>query len=112
VRRALAQAGRKAVEVDGLCVAAAVAPTAEACRRLARRALGPHGSAVPVLAVAITTDRTEAIGGHRADAIATGAAAVVEAAAVGDGASVEDWALAVCVGLGADGTTVALCLER
>ncbi len=41
-----------------------------------------------------------------------GAAANLDGAAAMEGATVEDWALAVCVGLGPDGTTVALCLSR
>ncbi len=106
MRRALAAAGRKAVEVDALCVAAPSAPTAEACRRLARRALGPHGSQVPALGVAVAD--------VDAEALALAAAAFVEAAAAVGARRrcAEGWALAVCVGLGPDGTTVALCLVR
>ena len=105
VRRALAAAGRKAVEVDALCVAAPLAPTAEACRRLARRALGPHGSGIAVLGVAVT--------GDHAEDLAMAAAAFMEAADTSNEASVaEGWALAVCVGLAVDSTTVALCLGR
>lgn len=105
VRRALAAAGRKAVEVDVLCVAAPLAPTAEACRRLARRALGPHGSGIAALGVAVAGD-------HAVD-LALAAAAFMEAADDSSEASVADgWELAVCVGLAADGTTVALCLGR
>jgi hypothetical protein len=105
VRRALAAAGRKAVEVDALCVATPLAPTAQACRRLARRALGPHGSQVPALGVAVAD--------VDAEALALAAAAFMEAAAASDEAPLpEGWALAVSIGLGPDGTTVALCLGR
>lgn len=41
-----------------------------------------------------------------------GAAAAMEAAAAEDASAVADWELAVCVGVGRDGTTVALCLSR
>ncbi len=105
VRRALAAARRKAVEVDALCVAAPLAPTAEACRRLARRALGPHGSEIAALGVAVTGDRAE-------DLARAAVAFMVTASDSEAVPAVEDWALAVCVGLAADGTTVALCLER
>jgi hypothetical protein len=104
VRRALAEAGRKAVEVDALVVAAPLAPTAEATRRLARRALGPHGSQVPALGVAVA--------GEDAEALAMGAAAVLEAAAAMDAMAFKGWELAVCIGLAVDGTTVALCLSQ
>ena len=104
MRRALAGVGRKAFEVDALVVAAPLVPTAEACRSLARRALGPHGAQVPALGVAVA--------GDDAEVLAMGAAANLEAAAAMEGAAVEDWELAVCVGLGPDGTTVALCLSR
>lgn len=105
VRRALAAAGRKAVEVDVLCVAAPLAPTAETCRRLARRALGPHGDGIAAFGVAV-------IGDHAED-LAMAAAAYLEATDASHEASVAGgWALAVCVGLAADGTTVALCLGR
>ena len=88
-----------------LCVAAPLAPTAEACRRLARRALGPHGSQVPALGVAVAD--------VDAQALALAAAALVEvAAASGEAPLPESWALVVSIGLGPDGTTVALCLGR
>jgi hypothetical protein len=105
VRRALAAAGRKAVEVDALVVAAPLVPTAETCRRLARRALGPHGEGIAAIGVAVA--------GDRAEDLALAAAAYLGSAATADGASVaEGWALAVCVGRAVDGTTVALCLCR
>jgi hypothetical protein len=105
VRRALAAAGRKAVEVDALCVAAPLAPTAEACRRLARRALGPHGSEIAAFGVAVASEHAEDL--------AMAAAAYLEAADTSNEVSVaEGWALAVCVGVAADGTSVALCLGR
>lgn len=98
MRRALADASRRAFEVDRLIVAAAVAPTAEACRLFARRALGPHGLAVPVRGLTFES--------RHADTLANAAAEALEQ----DPA--EAWRLAVCVGLGPGGRTVALCLDR
>jgi hypothetical protein len=61
--------------------------------------------AIAVLGVAVTDD-------HAGD-LAMAAAAFMEAADTSNEASVaEGWALAVCVGLAVDGTTVALCLGR
>lgn len=112
MRRALAAGGRKAVEVDALVVAAPLVPTVEACRSLARRALGPHGAGIPALGVAVAGDRADAVAGDDAEALAMGAAAVLEAAADTDAMAFGGWELAVCVGVGRDGTTVALCLTR
>ncbi|MEZ4597899.1 MAG: hypothetical protein R3C32_14445 [Chloroflexota bacterium] len=47
VRRALAADGHKAVAVSGLVVITDAEPGVDALRRLARRALGPHGGSVP-----------------------------------------------------------------
>lgn len=46
VRRALAAADRKALDVTDLIVVAEVAPSREALDRFTRRALGPHGTNV------------------------------------------------------------------
>jgi hypothetical protein len=54
-----------------------------------------------------------AVTGDHAEDLALAAAAFMEAADTSNEASVaEGWALAVCVGLAADGTSVALCLDR
>jgi hypothetical protein len=54
-----------------------------------------------------------AVTGDHAEDLALAAAAFMEAADTSNEASVaEGWALAVCVGLAADGTSVALCLGR
>lgn len=98
MRRALADARWKAVAVDRLFVAAPIAPTAEAARRFARRALGPHGAEIPAIGLVIA--------GEQAESIASGAARAAQRLPAGD------WELAVCVGLGPDGTAVALCLSR
>jgi hypothetical protein len=98
VRRALADAGRKAVEVDHLVVAVPLIPPAADCRVFARRALGPHGADIPVLAVAFAVDDAATL--------------AAQAAGVMQRRSATDWAMAVCVGLGTDGSTVALCLDR
>lgn len=106
MRRALADAGRRAVEVDRLIVAAPDVPTPEACRRLARRALGPHGLTVAVLTVAIESDDADVLARRAADSLA------VPAADVSDPGVADGEGLAVCVALGPDGRTVALCLDR
>ena len=97
VRRALADARRRAIDVVGVVVAAPPPLTLHAAQRFARRALGPHGDTVRLdLVVA------EAGGGARLVELAADAARSIED---GDG-------LWVAVGIGCDGTTVALCLER
>ena len=50
VRRALADAGRKAFDVSDLLVVADRAVTGEALERFTRRALGPHGASVRAVA--------------------------------------------------------------
>jgi hypothetical protein len=57
------------------------------------------------LGVAVTADHAEDL--------AMAAVAYLQARGASDRASVAGgWALAVCVGLAADGTTVAICLGR
>jgi hypothetical protein len=46
VRRALAAAGRRAIDVEVLVLVADAQPDAAALARFARRALGPHGAEV------------------------------------------------------------------
>jgi hypothetical protein len=120
VRRALADAGRKAIDVDALVVSAPLVPTAEACRGLARRALGPHGAGIPALGVAGAGDRAKAVASDEATAVASdeatalamGAVAALQGATIMAASAVHSWELAVCVGHGRDGRTVALCLSR
>jgi hypothetical protein len=112
VRRALADAGRKAIDVDALVVSAPLVPTAEACRGLARRALGPHGAGIPALGVAGAGDRAKAVASDEATALAMGAVAALQGATIMAASAVHSWELAVCVGHGRDGRTVALCLSR
>lgn len=49
VRRALAVAGRRATDVDGLAMVTDRAPKPAALARFVRRALGPHGADVPAI---------------------------------------------------------------
>jgi len=110
VRRALAAAGAKALDVTALLVVAAQPVDHAALRRLTRRALGPHGAALAPVAVpgrAAThagrvAEAVEVAIGFRDDHPAgqpTGtpghaARSVVMAVALGPGSS----ATALCVG--------------
>ena len=104
IRRALSAAARKAADVEVLVVVA-VAPVADtAARRLARRALGPTGSSVPMLvAVGAPPPGAEAPGDEPWPRR--------EAVAMLDGGSAGPWTLAVALGL-AEARCVALCLAR
>jgi len=86
------------VEVDRLVVASPSSLDDEALRSFARRALGPHGETVSVTALA------------RADGRAVRLAMGAVRWACGQPGA--DWRLAVCLGLGRDGSSVALCLAR
>jgi len=97
-RRALADAGCKAVEVDLLIIAARDEPTPVACATLARRALGPHGLETRTVGMAVATDKADEL---VADAVSSLAASQDTA-----------WTLAVAIGAGSDGTIVALCVRR
>ena len=52
VRRALAAAGRRAVDVDGLALVTDTDPDAAGLARFTRRALGPVGTDVPAVGAA------------------------------------------------------------
>lgn len=97
-RRALADAGAKAVAVDLLIIAARDEPSLAACATLARRALGPHGLETRTVGMAIASDGADELV----------ADAVESLAAQEDSA----WTLAVAIGVGTDGTIVALCARR
>jgi hypothetical protein len=56
VRRALAAAGRKAVEVSALVVVTDTDPGAAAVARFTRRALGPHGGTIQPSVVVVEPD--------------------------------------------------------
>lgn len=86
------------MEVGALVKAARVVLDDESVRRFARRALGPHGAVVPVKSLAFEDGSAEAYADRAAEALSAGL--------------IEGWALAVAVGLGDDGSTVALCVER
>jgi len=94
VRRALADAGCKAFEIDTVVVGAASVIPDPALRRFARRALGPRGDDV------VIRQHVSATGG--AEALAT-----VALATLSDNPG--HGRLWIVVGLAADGSTVALC---
>jgi hypothetical protein len=56
VRRALADAGRRAVEVSALVVVAEAEVPPDALDRFVRRALGPHGAAVASSVLVVAPD--------------------------------------------------------
>jgi hypothetical protein len=98
VRRALADAHRRAADVTLMVVACAPPIPEDAIASFARRALGPHGADVHVAGVA----------GTAADAEGLAAQAASELAARRTGE--DSGCVGIAVGLGADGTTVACCL--
>jgi hypothetical protein len=97
VRRALADARRRGIDVVGMVVAAPPPLTLDAAQRFARRALGPHGDAVRLDLVAAETGD---------------AARLAQLAAEAARSSLDSDGLWVAVGIGPDETTVALCVER
>jgi len=97
VRRALADAGRRAVDVTALVVASPDPIPGDVLAAFARRALGPWGADVPSAVVTAVGD---------ADELAAVAAAELPAV------TSDPVAVGIVVGLAADGTTVALCLGR
>lgn len=98
IRRALADAGTKAFEVDYVAVGARQEPSHTTCVTLARRALGPRGQVTRTAGTAVDDDDPGRI-----------AASVVQSLT---DASAPAWTLAVAVGVGSDGTIVALCVRR
>jgi hypothetical protein len=96
VRRALADAGRKAVDVEVLVLAMADPPPATVLRAFARRALGPHGEAVRMGCVNGDASEADALSALAADELAT-----LEGFAAGVG---------VAIGIAPDGTSVARCV--
>lgn len=95
VRRALADAGRKAADIDRLVVATSSSVSGATLRSFARRALGPAGEGVAIMSL---------VGGGSADALSGLACTALEF----EGTDVRT---AIAVGLDADGTTIALCVE-
>ena len=80
VRRGLAAAGRKALDVGRLMVVTDGPVSAEALSRFARRALGPHGARVecPLLSVAAERPHEERVEmGSAASAVADGISVVL-----------------------------------
>ncbi|CAN5617477.1 hypothetical protein BH24CHL9_BH24CHL9_04600 [soil metagenome] len=96
VRRALADAGRRAADCEAMAVASPDTLAPGVLARFARRALGPHGDRMPVRGVPVLEP----------DADILAARAAAELAASGP----LHEGVGIAVGLGADGTAVALCL--
>jgi hypothetical protein len=97
VRRALADARIRAVDVTVIVLAATGSIGEDVLAAFARRALGPHGAAVCA--------RGLAVDGSCAEALAAAAAAVSSADLSSDG-------FGIAVGLDDGGDVVALCLGR
>lgn len=96
VRRALAAASRHASDVSMLAIASPSPVGQDVLARFTRRALGPHGAEVRLMAL-VAPDEP-------ADALADAAARLV------DDATLAPERVAIVIGLALDGTTVALCL--
>ncbi len=94
VRRALAAAGRRAVDVDGLAVVADRAPDAATLARFTRRALGPHRAEAPAIGTAHGGGHAERVDAATALASTHLRGGVAVAVALGPGAR----ATATCVG--------------
>jgi hypothetical protein len=97
VRRAIAAAGRRAVDVSALVIATQGPLDAEVVAAFARRALGPHGGVVRARGLAVQ--------GNSAEALAATAAAKLGADLSSDG-------IGIAVGIDDGGNVVALCLGR
>jgi hypothetical protein len=98
VRRALAAAGRRAIDVEAMVVASSGLVPEDVLGTFARRALGPEAQRVAVSGLT-----------HSGDADALADVAVRDIAA---GSSLLGRGVGIAVGLGSDGTTVALCVWR
>jgi hypothetical protein len=96
VRRALAAAGRRALEVGAMVVATRDVLAADVPASFARRALGPPGERVAV----------RALRSDEPDAARLADLAAIELSRVGMARD----RIVMAVGIGPDGTTVALCL--
>jgi hypothetical protein len=94
VRRALAAARRHAVDVDAIVVASTDASYDDALRRFARRALGPWGEEVPISIIRPDVPDADALARHAAREVTARMS----------------HRIGIAVGLGSDGTTVALCV--
>jgi hypothetical protein len=92
VRRALAEARWRAVDVDVMVVATPPPLTLDAVGRFARRALGPHGATVGCEARPAGESGAERLAGLALRTVPDRAAR---------------W---IAVGIGSDGQTVALCV--
>ena len=91
VRRAVADAGWRATDIDAIVVACPPPLEVDAVRRFARRALGPHGDAVASVALETEDDRD----------------GLVARATRSRPGSARRW---IAVGITRDGTTVATCV--
>lgn len=89
VRRALAAAGHRAVDVRGLALVADAVPDGVALARFTRRALGPHGAEVPSAGAGGAELPHEARIGIATDlAVARAAGGIAIAVALGPGSVV------------------------
>jgi hypothetical protein len=117
VRRALAAAGRRAMDVTSLVVASTEPIPSAVLARFTRRALGPHGAVIAVNAHEPGATDAEALAAHAASRIPApdGADGAGEPGSGGGEAPARVTnrpGVAVVVGLGTDGTVVAVCLGR
>jgi hypothetical protein len=95
VRRALAHAGRRAVEVTDLVLATTETVPSEALAMFVRRALGPHGSSIAM--VSLASDAPDAAGlAARAADLSRG--------------DVAPGSIRIAVGVDDRGAVVALCV--
>jgi hypothetical protein len=95
VRRALAAAGRRAVEVTDLVVASPEAIDPDTLARFARRALGPHGPSIAT--ISLVSDAQDAEG-------------LAARAAQHPMGKMAPGGVVVAVGIDERGDVVALCL--
>ena len=137
VRLALADAGRRAIDVTDLVLATTDTVAADSLTAFVRRALGPYGDHVHARCLVIETGDAaeiagraanqlggtpaealaEALGGTPAEALAealggTPAEALAEALGGTPAEALAEDGIGLAVGLDRAGTTVALCLGR
>lgn len=107
VRRALAAAGRRAVDVDGLALVADHAPDAADLARFTRRALGPVGAEVPAVGAEVP-----AIGGAAAGGGGGHEARCAVVTTMAEGLLRGGVAIAVALGPGAEATVRCVAAVR
>jgi hypothetical protein len=115
VRRALAAAGRRAMDVTTLVVASPEPIPADVVARFTRRALGPHGAVTQVSFHHPDATDAEALARHGSSRIPYLADSDRDDGSRSSGAEASldvssRSGVAVVVGLGVDGTVEAICL--